>query len=79
LREGGKSAFRLHASFLLCTVDALHNLPEKTLLYLFVKKLLTGHLVNKSAKGEKGQYFTPRHVIDMACRCDSSEKVSRTV
>lgn len=24
------------------------------------------YLVNKSAKGEKGQYFTPRHVIDMA-------------
>lgn len=23
------------------------------------------YLVNKSAKGEKGQYFTPRHVIDM--------------
>ena len=24
------------------------------------------YLVNKSAKGEKGQYFTPRHVIDMS-------------
>jgi type I restriction enzyme M protein len=23
------------------------------------------YLVNKSAKGEKGQYFTPRNVIDM--------------
>ena len=23
------------------------------------------YLVSKSAKGEKGQYFTPRHVIDM--------------
>ena len=23
------------------------------------------YLVLKSAKGEKGQYFTPRHVIDM--------------
>ena len=22
-------------------------------------------LVNKTAKGEKGQFFTPRHVIDM--------------
>ena len=26
------------------------------------------YLVNKSAKGEKGQYFTPRHVIDMCVR-----------
>ncbi len=24
------------------------------------------YLVNKSAKGEKGQYFTPRHIIDMS-------------
>ena len=24
------------------------------------------YLVNKSSKGEKGQYFTPRHVIDMS-------------
>ncbi len=26
------------------------------------------YLVNKSAKGEKGQYFTPRHVIEMCVR-----------
>jgi len=26
------------------------------------------YLVNKSSKGEKGQYFTPRHVIDMCMR-----------
>ncbi len=26
------------------------------------------YLVNKSAKGEKGQYFTPRHVIDLCVR-----------
>ncbi len=26
------------------------------------------YLVNKSSKGEKGQYFTPRHVIDMCVR-----------
>lgn len=26
------------------------------------------HLVSKSAKGEKGQYFTPRHVIDMCVK-----------
>jgi DNA-binding MarR family transcriptional regulator len=42
LREGRKSAFRLHTSFLPCAVNALHKLPERTLWYLFVKKLLTG-------------------------------------
>lgn len=26
------------------------------------------YLVNKSAKGEKGQYFTPRHIIDMSVK-----------
>ena len=26
------------------------------------------YLVNKSSKGEKGQYFTPRHVIDLCVR-----------
>ncbi len=26
------------------------------------------YLVNKSSKGEKGQYFTPRHVIDMCVK-----------
>jgi type I restriction enzyme M protein len=26
------------------------------------------YLVNKSAKGEKGQYFTPRHIIDMCVK-----------
>ena len=26
------------------------------------------YLVAKSAKGEKGQYFTPRHVIDMCVK-----------
>ena len=26
------------------------------------------YLINKSSKGEKGQYFTPRHVIDMCVK-----------
>ena len=46
LREGGKSAFRLHASFLPCALDALHKQPEKTLLYLFVRKLPTGLMLS---------------------------------
>src|SRR3989440_13075797 len=42
LREGRNSAFRLHTSFLPYAVNALHKLPERTLWYLFMKKLLTG-------------------------------------
>lgn len=41
---------RLHASCLPWAIDALHKLPEITLLYLFVKKLLTG-LKGDSAEG----------------------------
>ncbi len=36
--------FCLHASFLLCAFKALYKLPEKILLYLFVKKLPIGSL-----------------------------------
>ena len=32
------------------------------------------YLVNKSAKGEKGQYFTPRHVIDMCVKMLNPKK-----
>ena len=32
------------------------------------------YLVNKSAKGEKGQYFTPRHVIDMCVQMLNPEQ-----
>ena len=39
-----KSALRLHASCLSYGVDALHKLPKKLLVYLFVKKLLTGRM-----------------------------------
>lgn len=28
------------------------------------------YLINKSSKGEKGQYFTPRYVIDVLCEDD---------
>jgi len=45
VREGRTNTFRLHASLLPCAVDALHQLPEKTLWYLFAKKLLIGQLV----------------------------------
>lgn len=32
------------------------------------------YLVNKSARGEKGQYFTPRHVIDMCVKMLNPKK-----
>ena len=32
------------------------------------------YLVNKSSKGEKGQYFTPRHVIDMCVKMLNPKK-----
>lgn len=32
------------------------------------------YLVNKSARGEKGQYFTPRHVIDMCVKMLNPQK-----
>jgi type I restriction enzyme M protein len=32
------------------------------------------YLVNKSAKGEKGQYFTPRHIIDMCVKMLNPQK-----
>lgn len=32
------------------------------------------YLVNKSAKGEKGQYFTPRHAIDMCVKMLNPKK-----
>jgi len=47
LGEGGKSAFRLHASCLLCVLNALHKPLEKKLPYLFVGKLLTGLFLAK--------------------------------
>jgi len=32
------------------------------------------YLVSKSSKGEKGQYFTPRHVIDMCVKMLNPKK-----
>ena len=37
------------------------------------------YLVNKSAKGEKGQYFTPRHVIDMCVRMLNPKRGERMI
>jgi hypothetical protein len=56
VREGGKSTFRLHASFLPCALDALHKQSERTLLYLFVKKLPTGQI--KREQSEKARIET---------------------
>jgi hypothetical protein len=41
-----KSAFHLHSSYLLCVLNALDRVSEKTILYLFERKLLAGLLAN---------------------------------
>ena len=58
------SKFELSGSHLAVCVSSLQDIK------LFDSNLLVideafEHLVIKTAKGEKGQYFTPRHVIDM--------------
>lgn len=37
------------------------------------------YLINKSSKGEKGQYFTPRYVIDMCVRMLNPQKEERII
>ena len=61
------SEFELSESHLSICVSSLQDVK------LFNSNLLVldeafEYLVNKSAKGEKGQYFTPRHVIDMCVK-----------
>lgn len=37
------------------------------------------YLINKSSKGEKGQYFTPRYVIDMCVRMLNPQKTETVI
>ena len=50
--------------------------PEEAVRQLYIRVLHFdyGYLINKSSKGEKGQYFTPRYAIDMCVKMlDSKE------
>ena len=58
------SSFQLSDSHLSVCVSSLQDIKLFNSNLLVVDEAFE-YLVNKSAKGEKGQYFTPRHVIDM--------------
>ena len=58
------STFELSDSHLSICVSSLQDVKLFNSNLLVVDEAFE-YLVNKSAKGEKGQYFTPRHVIDM--------------
>ena len=58
------STFELSDSHLAICVAGLQDVKLFNSNLLVVDEAFE-YLVNKSAKGEKGQYFTPRHVIDM--------------
>ncbi len=58
------SVFELSDSHLSVCVSSLQNVKLFNSNLLVVDEAFE-YLVNKSSKGEKGQYFTPRHVIDM--------------
>ena len=58
------SSFELSDSHLAVCVSSLQDVKLFNSNLLVVDEAFE-YLVNKSAKGEKGQYFTPRHIIDM--------------
>ena len=58
------STFELSDSHLAVCVSSLQDVKLFNSNLLVVDEAFE-YLVNKSSKGEKGQYFTPRHVIDM--------------
>ena len=61
------AGFELSDSHLAVCVSSLQDVKLFNSNLLVVDEAFE-YLVNKSAKGEKGQYFTPRHVIDMCVR-----------
>ena len=61
------AAFELSDSHLAVCVSGLQDVKLFNSNLLVVDEAFE-YLVNKSAKGEKGQYFTPRHVIDMCVK-----------
>jgi type I restriction enzyme M protein len=63
--EGSK--FDLSASHLAVCVSSLQDIKLFNSNLQVVDEAFE-YLVNKSSKGEKGQYFTPRHIIDMCVK-----------
>ena len=67
------STFELSDSHLAICVSGLQDVKLFNSNLLVVDEAFE-YLVNKSAKGEKGQYFTPRHVIDMCVQMLSPQR-----
>ena len=67
------SVFELSDSHLAICVSSLQDIKLFNSNLLIVDEAFE-YLVNKSAKGEKGQYFTPRHVIDMCVQMLNPKK-----
>lgn len=61
------STFDLTPSHLSVCVSSLQDVKLFNSNLMVVDEAFE-YLINKSAKGEKGQYFTPRHVIDMCVK-----------
>ncbi len=61
------AAFKLSDSHLAVCVSSLQDIKLFNSNLQVVDEAFE-YLVSKSAKGEKGQYFTPRHVIDMCVK-----------
>ncbi len=61
------SEFELSDSHLAVCVSSLQDIKLFNSNLQIVDEAFE-YLVSKSAKGEKGQYFTPRHVIDMCVK-----------
>ena len=58
------SKFELEDSHLAICISSLQDVKLFNSNLIILDEAFE-YLINKSAKGEKGQYFTPRHVIDM--------------
>ena len=67
------STFELSDSHLAICVSSIQDVKLFNSNLLVVDEAFE-YLVNKSAKGEKGQYFTPRHVIDMCVQMLNPQK-----
>ena len=68
-----ETTFDLSDSHLAVCVSSLQDVKLFNSNLLVVDEAFE-YLVNKSAKGEKGQYFTPRHVIDMCVQMLNPQK-----
>jgi len=67
------AVFDLTASHLSICVSSLQDIKLFNSNLMVIDEAFE-YLVNKSSKGEKGQYFTPRHVIDMCVKMLNPKK-----